>query len=78
MKQPYKDQYEKAVLSIALNLAEGSAKESKQDRLRFYEYALGSFKEARTVIQILELESLYSVAENLGAALYCLCCSLRL
>jgi four helix bundle protein len=78
LKQPYKDQFERAILSIPSNLAEGSAKTSKADRLRFYEYALGSFKEARVVIDLLELKSLYPLADQLGASLFCLCRSLWL
>lgn len=36
-----------AVCSIGANLAEGYSRESGRDRARFYEYALGSAREAR-------------------------------
>jgi four helix bundle protein len=37
----------RAVGSIDANLAEGYSKSSRRDRVRFYEYALGSAREAR-------------------------------
>jgi four helix bundle protein len=77
LKQPYKTQFQKAALSIALNLAEGSAKSSRADRLRFYEIALGSYKETRTIIDLLNLNELSEISKPLGASLYCLCRSLR-
>lgn len=73
---PYKDQFQRAVLSVALNLAEGSAKTSNADRRRFYEIAHGSFKEAKVIIDVLELKELNNVADQLGAHLFCLCRSL--
>ena len=76
LQAPYKDQFQRAILSIALNVAEGSGKSSGADRRRFYEYALGSFKEAKTIIDVLELQSLYRIADQLGANLFCLCRSL--
>ena len=38
----------RAVGSIAANIAEGYARLSRRDRIRFYEYALGSAEEARS------------------------------
>jgi four helix bundle protein len=70
---PFKDQFERAVLSIALNLAEGSAKKSAKDRNRFYQTAFGSQREARALIEILELEDLAQLNDKLGASLFCLC-----
>ena len=77
LKQPYRGQFQRAVLSVALNLAEGSAKSSKADRQRFYEMALGSYKESRTIIELLNLTELEQISKPLGASLYCLCRSLR-
>jgi four helix bundle protein len=76
LKAPYRDQFQRAVLSIALNLAEGSAKTSNKDRRRFYEIALGSLRETQALIDILELKSLEKIADQLGANLYQLCRSL--
>src|SRR5687767_6452222 len=41
------DQLYRAVGSIGANLAEGYSRSSGKDRVRFYEYALGSAREAR-------------------------------
>jgi four helix bundle protein len=41
------DQLYRAVGSIAANLAEGYSRSSGRDRARFYEYGLGSAREAR-------------------------------
>src|ERR1035437_10479927 len=40
------DQLTRAVGSISANIAEGYSRASVADRLRFYEYALGSTREA--------------------------------
>lgn len=40
------DQLHRAVISIAANLAEGYSRSSGADRVRFFEYALGSTREA--------------------------------
>jgi len=76
LKAPYRDQFNRAVLSIPLNLAEGSAKTSKADRKRFYEIALGSLREVQALIDILELQQLAPTADYLGAHLYKLCTKL--
>ena len=77
LKAPYRDQFQRALLSIALNLAEGSAKSSNNDRRRFYEIALGSLRETQALIDILELKDLEKLADELGANLFSLCRSLR-
>ena len=43
-----KDQFLRVSSSVALNLAEGNAKSSKKEKLRFYEMALGSFRALMT------------------------------
>jgi len=42
------DQLYRAVGSIGANVAEGYSRQSGKDQARFYEYALGSTREART------------------------------
>lgn len=41
------DQLYRALGSIGVNIAEGYSRSSQKDRTRFYEYALGSAREAR-------------------------------
>ncbi|MCC7403863.1 MAG: four helix bundle protein [Bdellovibrionales bacterium] len=77
LKGPYKNQFDRAVLSIALNLSEGSSRESKRDRRRFYEIALGSIRETQTLIEILDLKEIRKLTDQLAASAYCLCRSLR-
>ena len=70
-----KDQLMRAASSVSLNLAEGSAKPTVKDRLKFYNIAFGSLREAQAIIE-LEHETLEVIRERadiLGAHLYRLC-----
>ena len=64
--------------SVALNLLEGNAKTSRADRRRFYEIALGSFRESLAVCDLepKACAKLLAHADQLGASLYCLVRSL--
>jgi four helix bundle protein len=69
--EPYlKDQLMRASLSIALNLAEGSAKPTPKERRRFYSIAYASCRETQSLIQILSRKELEPKADELGACLY--------
>ncbi len=62
----------RAASSIPLNLAEGTGRGTKKERLRFYGIAFGSFREVQA---ILELEpragfAVLSLVDHLGACLY--------
>ena len=52
-----KDQLLRASSSVALNLAEGSAKQSRKDQARFYQIALGSLKESEAILILINFES---------------------
>jgi four helix bundle protein len=66
-----KDQFERASLSIVLNLAEGVGRRTKKDRKRFYSIALGSLEETRCILKIIESpQETLKLADKTGAHLY--------
>jgi four helix bundle protein len=65
-----KDQLLRASSSIVFNLAEGSGKPSKRDRVRFYAIALGSLREVQACADLEDLEQLKGPLDVLGAHLY--------
>jgi four helix bundle protein len=73
LRGPMKDQFERAVLSIPLNLAEGSAKPSAKERRKFYRIALGSLREVQCLLELSEEKELFAKADILAAHLYSLC-----
>ena len=73
LKGPMKNQFQRAVLSIVLNLAEGSVKSSAKERRKFYEISLGSLREVQTILSLINHQKLVKEADKLGAFLYRLC-----
>jgi four helix bundle protein len=73
--QYLRDQVLRASSSVALNIAEGSAKLSPANRKRYYAIALGSLREFMTALDLAGAvpPSLASTADQLGACLYRLC-----
>ena len=69
-----KDQLMRASSSIALNLAEGAAKPTKKDRIKFYAIAFGSLRETESIFDLADLkgsnERLLKQADHLAACLY--------
>ncbi len=67
-----KDQFLRSCSSVALNLAEGNAKLSEKEKLRFYEIAHGSFRESVTILDLegINQEDIRVKADRLGASLY--------
>lgn len=65
-----RDQLFRASSSIALNLAEGSAKPTKRDQAKFYFIALGSLRESQAALEIMGNSSLSALADKLGAHIY--------
>ncbi|MCR9206513.1 MAG: four helix bundle protein [Halobacteriovoraceae bacterium] len=75
-KRFLQDQYDRALLSIVLNLSEGNAKPSAKDRRRFFYIALGSMREVQTLLLVSDKEVLFQDADAVAASLYRLCKSL--
>lgn len=50
-----KDQLVRSTSSVALNLAEGSARRSPADKRKFYNIALGSLREAQAILDLAQL-----------------------
>ena len=73
LENPMKNQFERAVLSICLNLSEGNTRFSKKDRRRFFIMALGSLREVQTILLLSNNFDLQKEADILGAHLYKLC-----
>jgi four helix bundle protein len=66
-----KDQFERASLSIVLNLAEGAGRRTSNDRRRFYTMAMGSLEETRCLITLIGCErEVVALADKTGAHLY--------
>ena len=73
LKHPLQNQFDRALLSIVLNLSEGSAKPSAKERKRFYYIALGSLREVQMILKLTLTHKLLNESDALGASLYKLC-----
>jgi four helix bundle protein len=62
--------YQRASLSICLNLIEGSARPTTKDRRRFFYMALSSLREVQAISDLHELETTATKADVLGAHIY--------
>ncbi|MES3036345.1 MAG: four helix bundle protein [Bdellovibrionota bacterium] len=70
---PYaKDQLLRASFSVALNLAEGSGKRTRNDKRRFFSIAFGSIRECQAICQLegIDNKELLEIADKLGAILF--------
>jgi four helix bundle protein len=69
------DQLKRAACSVALNLSEGSAKNTKKDRHRYYRIALGSFRETEVILDIIGArdKELVELKKHLAGSLVNLC-----
>jgi len=68
-----KDQFDRASLSIALNIAEGYGRLTEKDRRRFYSIAYGSLRETQCLLKIMNQETLLLSSDLLARHLYQLC-----
>ncbi|MCR9204010.1 MAG: four helix bundle protein [Halobacteriovoraceae bacterium] len=65
-----KDQFERASLSIVLNLAEGSGRATEKDRRKFFVIAFGSLRETQCLIEMMDQPLLCKMADNLARYQY--------
>jgi four helix bundle protein len=71
-KGEVKDQLQRALLSICLNLCEGAGKATAKDRRRFFQMALGSTREVQALLDLhlVNSSSLNQLADRLGASIW--------
>ena len=65
-----RDQLVRASSSIALNLAEGSGRRTRRDKVRFYHISLGSLRECQSILELTDESMCVELADILGAHLY--------
>ena len=70
LRAPMKDQFERALLSVVLNIAEGSGKPTSKDRARFYSIAMGSLRETQAILDLQGHTAHWKLADRLGAHVY--------
>jgi len=63
-----------SVISVALNLAEGSGRATKKDQKRFFDIAFASLRESQAVLDLGSSPPSQALecADKLAAHLYCL------
>jgi four helix bundle protein len=68
------DQLLRASSSVALNLSEGSGRQTPEDQRRHYTIAFGSLQECRTILDLENIgdTNLLKLADDLAAILYTL------
>ncbi len=65
-----KDHFDRAILSIPLNIAEGNARITAKDRKRFFNTSLASLREIQCILDLIEEKTLSKQADILAAHLY--------
>lgn len=70
LREPYKDQFDRALLSVVLNLAEGCAKPTSRDRRKFYSISLGSLREVQAILDLTGHPSLLRQSDAVAACLF--------
>ncbi len=72
VKGHLKDQLIRASSSISLNLSEGNAKGTVNEKRHFFQTAYASLKECKTIFQLMKLDrgECIEKADHLGASLY--------
>jgi four helix bundle protein len=67
MMREVREQFERSMISILSNIAEGAGKTAKADKRRFYEIAKGSTTEAAAQLEILHLRAVITLPEYRAA-----------
>lgn len=67
---PLKNQFERASLSVILNLAEGVGRISSKDRRRFYSIAMGSLRETICLLTVLNRKDVLQLADKTAAHIH--------
>ena len=72
LKGDARDQLTRAARSIVLNLAEGRARATRKDQLRFFNIAMSSARECQAVLTLenLESEKAWYELDSLAVSLY--------
>ena len=70
LKAPLQNQYDRALLSIVLNLSEGSAKPTVKDRTKFYFISYGSLREVRTILKLSKVYQYEDMMDKLSAYIW--------
>jgi four helix bundle protein len=67
-----REQFDRASVSIVLNLAEGRGRSTRKDQLRFFHIAMGSVRECQAILDLAEHNSsiAWSLLDKLAASLY--------
>lgn len=65
-----RNQFERASLSIVLNVAEGAGRITERDRRKFFSIAFGSLRETQCLLMILQRDHLLTDSESVAACLY--------
>ena len=68
--EPIKSQFQRATLSVVLNLAEGTGKLTPKDKRKFYSIAMGSLRETQCILELIDRNDLYNQSQSLAANLY--------
>ncbi len=69
-KAPFKDQFDRALLSVLLNIVEGSAKPTRKDRKKFYAISLGSLREVQLILDLNGYHCQLKQSDPVAACLY--------
>ena len=70
LKGAMRNQYDRALLSIVLNISEGSSKPSAKERRKYYFISYGSMNEVKTLLHLAKIHQFNEDLDSLGAHLW--------